>query len=286
MIITALRGKEIKIDSAYLQSLLRRIVPSEFLQLLSWNCSPLGESKEESSVYRVSCTVKENDKEQNYALILKILKPDSKRNQVDHYYYWKREALVYHSGLLNQLPLGIRAPLCYEVEEYPDGSVCIWLEDLAIESNQSDWSLTHMSKISYLLGTYNGAYLTGTPLPTESFLCHTWMSSWVEVCAAYAKPIEEQKVIWDSCVDDFEGKSSMWEIYHNNRRRVTSLLKTLEILPRVFTHQDVHWDNFYRAIEWMRFINSHRLAVCEHLRCRRRARSNVWICITKEESSS
>ncbi|GIP33650.1 hypothetical protein [Paenibacillus sp. J2TS4] len=245
MKVSAKTEKEINIDPAYLQSLLRRIVPSKCLQLLLWDCSPLGKNKEESSVYRVSCTVLDNDREQNYALILKILKPDSARNQVDHYYYWKREALVYYSGILNLLPSGIRAPLCHAVEEYPDENVWIWLEDIAFESIQSNWLFTHMCKISYLLGKYNGAYITGNPLPNESFLCHTWMRSWVEVCAAYAKPIEEQKVIWDSCLIDFIGKSSMWELYHNNRNRVNSLLETLELLPRVFAHQDVHWDNIF-----------------------------------------
>lgn len=243
--ITAKTEKEIKIDPAYLQSLLRRIVPSKCIQLLSWNCSPLGKNKEESSVYKVCCTVLDNDRKQNYALILKILTSDSMRNHADHYYYWKREALVYHSGILNQLPIGIRSPLCYAVEEYPDENVWIWLQDIAIESIQSDWSFTHMCKISYLLGKYNGAYITGSPLPTESFLCHTWMRSWVEVCAAYAKPIEEQKVIWDTCLNDFKGKCSMWELYDNNRNRVNSLLEILELLPRVFAHQDVHWDNIF-----------------------------------------
>lgn len=243
--ITAKTEKDIKIDPDYLQSLLRRVVASQNLQLLSWNFSPLGENKEESSVYRVSCIALDNHRKQDYTLILKILKPDPMRNQVNHYYYWKREALVYRSGILNQLPLGIRAPLCYTVEEHPDENVWIWLEDIAIENVQSEWSSKHMCKISYLLGKYNGAYITGTTLPTESFLCHNWMRSWVEVCTAYAKPTEEQKVIWDSCLIDFNGKSSMWELYRINRDRVNSLLETLELLPRVFAHQDVHWDNIF-----------------------------------------
>ncbi|MFD1139017.1 hypothetical protein [Paenibacillus sp. PDC88] len=100
----------------------------------------------------------------------------------------------------------------------------------------------------------HGVYITGTPLPTESFLCHSWIRSWVEVCAAYAKPIEEQKVIWDSCLEDFKGNSSMWGLYHINRKRVNSLLETIELLPRVFAHQDVHWDNIF--IEQVNGIDS------------------------------
>ncbi|MBM7569506.1 hypothetical protein [Paenibacillus sacheonensis] len=245
MTITNNTVDEFKVDPAYLQSLLRRIVSSKCLQLLSWSCSLLGKNKGESSVYRVSCTILDNDVEQNYALIIKILKPDYLRNHVDHYYYWKREALVYHSGILSQLPLSIRAPLCHAVEEHPDESLWIWLEDIAIEAIQCDWSFAHMCKISYLLGKYNGVYITGTHLPNESFLCRSWIRSWVEVCAAYAKPIEEQKNIWNSCLEDFNANSSMWGLYHINRNRVNSLLETIELLPRVFAHQDVHWDNIF-----------------------------------------
>lgn len=246
MEITAKTVDELKIDPAYLQSLLRRIVSSESLQLVCWNCSLLGKAKAESSVYRVASTIIDSNQEQQFALILKIVKPDGSRGQVDHYYYWKREALVYHSGILSQLPSGIRAPSCYAVEEHSDDSVRIWLEDIAIASNRNDdWSFEQMRKIAYLLGKYNGAYLTGTPLPAESSLCHAWLRSWVEVCTAYAKPVAEQKVIWDSCLQDFNERDSLWERYRLNSNRVNSILGTIELLPRVFAHQDVHGDNIF-----------------------------------------
>lgn len=244
--VRAKMGKEITITPAHLQSILQRIVPDKNFELISWNCSPLGKSKEESSVYRVFCTLRiNNDRSRDYALIVKVLKPDSRRNQVDHYYYWKREALVYDSGILTQLPQDIRAPICYEVEARLDGNVWIWLDDVAIESSKNDWSLVQMCRISYLLGKYSGAYMTGTPLPNESFLCRNWMRSWVEVCTEYARPIEEQKKIWDFHLNKLNDKNYTWELYVKNRTRVNSLLETLELLPRVFAHQDVHSDNIF-----------------------------------------
>jgi len=156
MLITAKTEKEIIIDPTCLKSILQRIVSGKIFGLISWSYSPLGESKEESSIYRITCSVRiSNDRIQDYSLIMKILKPDSTRNQADHYYYWKREALVYDSGILNQLPQGIRAPKCHAIEEHTDGSVRIWLEDIAIEAIQNDWSLRHMCDISYLLGKFN-----------------------------------------------------------------------------------------------------------------------------------
>ncbi|RJX39912.1 hypothetical protein D3P09_11015 [Paenibacillus pinisoli] len=231
------------VDSACIQSQLRQIASSEIHQLISWSCSPLGDIKEESSVYRVACTVQFQDgSKRDYSLILKIARPDSMRNKAEHYYYWKREALVYQSGILSQLPDGIRAPQCYGVQEQPNGDVRVWLEDLPIDTLHKDWALAHMCEIFYGLGMFNGAYLTGAPLPADGFLCRAWMRSWVEVCTAYAKPIEEQKAIWDSYRN---GSDDLWQRYISNRHLASSLIETLERLPRVFAHQDVHWDNIF-----------------------------------------
>lgn len=237
------------IDTAYLQSIIHNIEPSISWELLTWGYVPLGKNKEESSVFRVFCTVLSNKEKKDHSLILKILKPDSFRNQINHYYYWKREALVYQSGLLNQLPTGIRAPKCYVVEEKSHGDIWIWLEDIDIETMQCDWSFNQMGKVSYLFGKFNGSYLSENSLPNESFLCHTWLRSWVEVCTAYAKPIQEQKVIWDCYLNEFNNigaaVADIWNCYSLNRTRVKSLLETLDVLPRVFAHQDVHWDNIF-----------------------------------------
>ncbi|RJE88360.1 hypothetical protein D3P07_10145 [Paenibacillus sp. 1011MAR3C5] len=236
------------IDPACIQSHVQQIAPSVIRQLISWSCSPLGVIKEESSVYRVSCTVQFDDNSRrDYSLILKIAKPDSMRDEADHYYYWKREALVYQLGILSQLPEGIRAPQCYGVEEQADGDIRVWLEDLPIDTLHKDWTLAHMCEIYYALGKFNGAYLAGATLPADWFLCRAWMRSWVEVCTAYAKPIGEQKAIWDSHSSERCGSNGLWAQYLSNRRRASSLLETLERLPRVFAHQDVHWDNIFLA---------------------------------------
>lgn len=64
---------------------------------------------------------------------------------------------------------------------------------------------------------------------------------------AYTKPIQEQKMIWDCYRNEFGHTSpaDIWNDYCLNRTRVNSLLETLDRLPRVFAHQDVHWDNIF-----------------------------------------
>jgi len=237
------------IDTAYLQSIICNIEPSKSCEIITWRYVPLGKNKEESSVFRVSYTFISNRDKKEHSLILKILKPDSRRNQINHYYYWKREALVYQSGLLNQLPSGIRAPKCYVVEEKSHGDVWIWLEDINIETMQCDWSFNQMGKVSYLLGKFNGSYLSGNSLPTETFLCNTWLRSWIKVCTSYAKPVQEQKVLWDCYIKELDIINAtadyIWNCYSCSISRLRSLLETLNVLPRVFAHQDVHWDNIF-----------------------------------------
>lgn len=193
-------------------------------------------------VYRIACTFLDDHVKKSCTLILKIAKADSKRNQIDHYYYWKREALVYRSGILEQLPPFIKAPKCYAVDENADGTVWIWLEDLDIEPLRGDWNFKQMNTIAYLLGKFNGSYIEHTDLKNHLFLCRSWQRSWVKVCSTYAGPIQEQKVQWERYFND---NTAIWEQYCRNRARVSSLLDALEDLPRVFAHQDVHWDNIF-----------------------------------------
>jgi len=235
-------GNPLAIDFKYMQSLLERIVSSSALRLVSWNLYPLGKEKGESSVYSVSCCALENHVEISKNLILKILKPDAKRNHTDHYYYWIREALVYRSGILNQLPPVIHAPSCYAVDENADGSVWIWLEAIDVDLIQSDWDLDRMGRIAYLLGMFNGAYVNEShQSQIHPCLCQQWMRSWTDVCTAYAKPVEEQRVRWERHVNH----PDMWERYVRNRSRISVLLDTLALLPRGLAHQDVHWDNIF-----------------------------------------
>ena len=95
--------------------------------------------------------------------------------------YWKREALVYGSGLLGDLPAGFSAPRCYGIDERPDGFV-LWLEDVA-DAVEGKWSLARYGEVARHLGHFNGAYLAGRPLPDAPWLCRD-MLRWREPLVA------------------------------------------------------------------------------------------------------
>ena len=81
-----------------------------------------------------------------------------------HWYYWRREAEAYRSGLLAGLGGGLRAPRCGLVADRGDGSVALWLEDL-LGDPASSWSLDRYHRASRHLGQAQGEYIAGRPLP-------------------------------------------------------------------------------------------------------------------------
>jgi hypothetical protein len=77
--------------------------------------------------------------------------------------YWKRETLVYQSGMLTDLPAGLCAPQCFATHEPLVDECWLWLED--IHESSSEWTLEQFGLAARYLGRFNGAYLAGHPLP-------------------------------------------------------------------------------------------------------------------------
>lgn len=72
----------------------------------------------------------------SWSLILKAIRPADKARDPGGIWYWKREALAYQSGLMYRLPGGnVTAPACYDVQERPDGSAWLWMEDVKDDIN-------------------------------------------------------------------------------------------------------------------------------------------------------
>jgi hypothetical protein len=96
-----------------------------------------------------------------------------------HWYYWRREAEAYRSGLLATLAGGLRAPRCDRVVERADGTVALWLEDLRGAAAPA-WPLTRYLLADRHLGRAQGEFLAGRPLPTEPWLSRGWLRAYVD----------------------------------------------------------------------------------------------------------
>ena len=163
----------------------------------------------------------------------------------DHWYYWRREADAYASGLLASFAGRLRAPECRLVAERDDGSVALWLEDLRGEPAPA-WPLPRYGTAARDLGRAQGEFAVGRPLPADSWLSRGWLRDYVrrrdgnrELLtnpAAWRHPLVAR---WfpDPPIDDLVAMREAQE----------RLLGLLEAMPLTVAHLDLHPANVFDA---------------------------------------
>ena len=179
--------------------------------------------------------------EQPWRVVLKVLVPAPDRNDPADIFYWKREALLYASGFLDDLPAGFGAPHCYGRDELPDGSIWLWLEHVR-DDGAPRWPIARWALAARHLGQFNGAYLTGRPLPHAPWLAGGRLRAWLErhdplVARIAAAPGNAAVRRWwpQPVVDAI---LRLWD-------ERESFLAALERLPQTFCHGDAIRRNLF-----------------------------------------
>lgn len=113
----------------------------------------------------------------NWSVILKVLKKAAGSANSSDWNYYRREADVYDSGWLNELPNGIAAPRHFGVVDYADGTCWLWLED--IPDAKSQWTMADYGQVALNIGKFNSAYLINRPLPQQTWLSSNWIRRYV-----------------------------------------------------------------------------------------------------------
>lgn len=88
-------------------------------------------------------------------------------------YYWRREPLVYESGVLEGLG-DLRAPALLGLHERPDGSLALWLEDVPAAP---PWSPERLGSFARRLGRAQ-ALLAADP-PAAEWLARDWLHAYL-----------------------------------------------------------------------------------------------------------
>jgi hypothetical protein len=194
-----------------------------------------------SSLYRVSGMARVGADERTWSVVLKAIEPAAGEPDPASIFYPRRELLLYQSGVLDDLPAGLRAPRCYGWDEWPDGSVWLWLEEIR-EVSERDWPLARWALAAQHLGRFNGAHLSGRPLPQVAWLggqrLRTWLARHEAQVARIANARENPEVrrFWPQPVVD--GILRLWE------ERET-FCAALERLPQTFCHGDAIRRNLF-----------------------------------------
>jgi hypothetical protein len=158
------------VNLAALTPLVRRALRIDQVEVLDGSCQPVGGGFGESfGIYRFQGQARTPDGLAPWSLMLKVLGSASTASKEPATLgYWKREALVYQSGLLDNLPGGLAAPHCFGVAEHAGDEVWIWLE--AIVDEDLIWAPDRYGLAARHFGQWNGAYLVGRSLPHDAWL--------------------------------------------------------------------------------------------------------------------
>jgi hypothetical protein len=144
-----------------------------------WRVEPLHGLGFGAAIRRVSGVASEGGVRLPWSVICKQVR-DAGDGPAD-FSYWRREPLVYASGLLAGLA-GVTAPRCFAQGE-DAGGVALWLEDLA-DGDGGGWTLERFGLVARALGRLGGAQAGGRPVPDWPWLSRGFLASWVEQGAA------------------------------------------------------------------------------------------------------
>jgi hypothetical protein len=165
----------------------------------------------------------------SWSVVLKYLKDPGEEQNAEDVHYWKRETLLIQTGLLASLPHSIARPRFYGTTER-EGSVWVWMEHIV--QSKPHWTIDQYVFAARQIGRFNAACLTLNPMPDYPWLCKGHLRKWLEhetrVNAFWESPFANQT---------FSHLRERWAKLWGERER---FLNTLDRLPQVFSHFDLH----------------------------------------------
>jgi hypothetical protein len=241
----------LSLDPTVLSRVAGLALRKEAVVIEQGQAQPAGASRGSATagVYRVSGVARDGDVPLDWAVILKIIRPaaaafNPASREVDHPIYWKRGALVYGSGLLDQLPGGIAAPRCFVVEERPDESCYLWLEDLQ-DNYDVRWPLAQYGHAARRLGRFNGAYLAGCPLPDYPWLGPPGTMCGLLQAFGFVQDIVRDPATWQHPLLRAAFPTAIADRLLRFWADQPPLLDGLNRLPQTFCHKDAFRRNMF-----------------------------------------
>jgi hypothetical protein len=190
--------------------------------------------------------------------VLKLLSGSQPRSEnwpasadVHDWSYWRREACAYESGLLTSLVGGLRAPRCLHLANRDDGTIALWLEDVAGRAGPT-WQVDDYAPAMHRLGHAQGTYLN-RGVPDDAWLSGPWLREYLDQRSSIVDTLDDDAVldILEHDVGDHNAARA-----RALRADNAQLLDAIDRLPRTLCHRDLHPANLFDcdettvAIDW------------------------------------
>jgi hypothetical protein len=234
------------LDSPTCIDLARAALQDEHAQIEGWQVHELHASLGPGArLHRYRGAAETNRIEASWSFVVKSFSPEGEGfraagSSADAWDYWKREWHVYRAAWLPRLQGGLVAPRCLGTGE-GEGGAWIAMEDLT-DYDERPWSLQNFATTARHLGEFNGSYLVGEPIPSESWLPQNWLRGWTARAEPMIRLLPEVadhpligRIYPPTAVQEMLQLWSEREVVHD----------ALDWLPQTFCHQDSFPSNVF-----------------------------------------
>jgi hypothetical protein len=247
------------------ESELHKIVEKILLENVSitkWNYIAIGRpnvNPNTAGIFRIFGVAECRDKQLRWSVILKIIHwvnfagtplGNSYNTHPRDWNYWKREALVYSSGILDGLKDDLVPVKCYEVNEHDDGSFWLWLEDLQQISSKVD-NADALLYSAHHIGQFGGISLTQNDRSYPAWLCNDFIAQWVQGTIAF----DIEKTIVDRSIWQNELIKRAFPLPVTDRflqliRDSKGLIRILQRQKQTLCHNDCDQPNLFTFLDY------------------------------------
>ncbi|QKQ77428.1 hypothetical protein FBB35_32720 [Nostoc sp. TCL240-02] len=243
------------IDEVTLTTVVCHILDSKTATLGEWHSEAIAHhiiNNVTAGLWRIAGIANNGSEQLSWSVILKILHLQPKNigsifnssQDPTHWNYWQREALIYTSGILDNLSGDLVAPRCFTVTQPSANILWLWLEDIQ-GSPGTTWDLERFGVAARHLGYLQGSYVIARSLPFESWLSRDWHRVWVSNIDNTALEALREPTLWQHPLlkeifspDIGDRVMGLWSDHH-------ILLDAVDKAPHTLCHFDITPNNLF-----------------------------------------